>query len=222
MAVTTRYKTYNTEAKAGEDLVHYYRRLAKVADQRLVRLERLSQQKNYGNAKQWAYARAQRDIKAWTGEGSNRFNTKPPENVNQLKAKINDIKTFLESASSTKRGITEVYKKRADTINNKYGTNFSWQDMANYFRGGKAEKDAKKFGSKTALKIIAVVQRNKDAIVQAIKKNKEINIVTDPDDAVNKKGVVNIVDSGKLSKKALKNVNEFLKENNLRDLKELF
>ena len=101
-------RSYNYEIKPGESIEAYYHRIAKVADQRLVRLEKLEGQEGYGNALQWAYKRAMSDIETWSGEGASRFNTKAPANANQLKAKINDIKTFLGSESSTKSGITEV------------------------------------------------------------------------------------------------------------------
>ena len=63
-------KAYNMEMKPGESLEKYYRRLAKVADQRLIRLEELSGVEGYGNAKQWAYKRAMRlVINKYTGRG---------------------------------------------------------------------------------------------------------------------------------------------------------
>lgn len=148
---------YNTTMKPGESLEQYYRRLAKVADQRLVRLERLAEQENYHVVKEWAYKRAQEDISRWGG--TNRFNTAPPQNTNQLKAKINDIRAFLESGTSTKKDINTIYKKRADTINSKYGTNFTWQDIADFYgRDKNAALDAK-YGSKQVAMAIGVIQQ---------------------------------------------------------------
>ena len=96
---------YSFEQKPGESIERYYRRIAKVADQRLVRLEQLAGQEGYGNATQWAYRRAMSDIETWSGEGAKRFHTKPPESLSAMRAKINDIKTFLGSESSTKSHI---------------------------------------------------------------------------------------------------------------------
>ena len=151
------YKPYDTSQRAGESLAHYYKRLAKVADQRLVRLEKLSQKHGFEGASKWAYNRAQKDIARW-GEGS-RFNTKAPANTNSLKAKINDIKAFLGSATSTKAGITDVYEQRANTINQTYGTNFTWQDIAKFYGKQKNVALDAKYGSKTVAMAIGIIQQ---------------------------------------------------------------
>lgn len=150
------YKTYDTAQKPGESIEHYYRRLAKAADQRLVRLERLAEQEYYQGASKWAYNRAQKDIQRW-GSGS-RFNTAPPDNTNSLKAKINDIKAFLEAPTSTKSGITDVYQRRADTINKTYGTNLSWEDIAEFYGREKNVALDAKYGSKQVAMAIGVIQ----------------------------------------------------------------
>lgn len=148
----------------GESLNDLYRRLAKVADQRLVRLERLSSEEGFKTATKWAYARAQKDIEKYSGSGTTRFNTKPPENEAQLKAKINDIRAFISAPSSTKTGIVNTYKKKADTVNQRYGTDFTWEDLAKFFGSGmnkKLDKDASA-GSDTILRAIGKIQRAKD------------------------------------------------------------
>ena len=164
--------SYDVGQKPGETLEQYYRRLAKTADQRLVRLERYGEDEFYKTARQWAYARAVQDVKKWRQPGEAlhvfRFNTKPPKDPEDLLAKINDIKTFLTAPTSTKQGITDVYKRRADTINKKYGTKFKWQELAKFYTSGQAELWEAKFGSKTALKTIGVLQHNKDKILRGI------------------------------------------------------
>ena len=154
-------KGYNYEMKPGESLESYYRRLAKVADQRLVRLERLSLQPGYGNADQWAYKRARSDIETWSGEGAKRFNTKPPKDARSLKAKINDIRAFLGSESSTKSGITSVYQSRVNTINKRYGTNYQIDDMQQIFSSSLWKKlDAKNYSSDQILTAIGYIKDN--------------------------------------------------------------
>lgn len=149
---------YNYEMRPGETVQSYYRRIAKVADQRLVRLERLAQESGYGNADQWAYKKAMRDISTWSGDSATRFNTKPPSNMKQLQAKINDIKSFLGAPSSTKAGIKSVYQQRANTINDKYGTNFSTSDLESLFSSSFWKKvDAKKIDSDTVMKAIGYI-----------------------------------------------------------------
>ena len=194
---------YSLDQKPDETLVQYYRRLAKTADQRMVRLEKASEQKFFHVATEWAYAKATRDILKWIPPGDNkstklRFNTKPPEGEDLI-AKINDIKSFLSSPTSTKQGIINVYKKRADTVNKRYKTKFTWQQLAKYYDSGQAELWDAKFGSKTALRTIGVMQRNKKKIKDAITK-------------ADKKDVrINAKDKGMLEK----TVNKALKDNNL-------
>ena len=151
-------RAYNAGQKPNETLEHYYRRLAKTADQRLVRLEKLSKEKYFEPATDWAYSSAMRDIKTWNGQTAKRFNTAPPVSEEKLIAKINDIKKFLDSSTSTKTGITNAYIKKANTFNEKYGTDFTWDQVAKYFDRKTADRFAAKFGSKTALKVIGRIQ----------------------------------------------------------------
>lgn len=163
-----------------------YRKLAKRADQRLVRLEQLAKSPEYSGVLNFSYRKAQRDIRAWSGENASRFNTKPPSNTNQLKAKIADIKRFLESASSTigrtkeTKGIKEIYQDRADTINERYGTDFNWRDLARLFESNlyKKIKSKNDYDSKTEMQTIANISANFDEVKQAIKKDREVNIDT--------------------------------------------
>ena len=168
---------YDIEQKPGESLEHYYHRLAKTADQRLVRLESYEYDKYFKPATQWAYSRAQHDLQRWTGKGPGakhlRFNTAAPKSEEKLISKINDIKHFLSSPTSTKKGIIDVYQRRADTINRKYGTSFDWKSLAKYYDSGQAELWDSKFGSKTALRTIGVIQKKSREMLQRIKDAEE-------------------------------------------------
>lgn len=169
--------SYNIDQKPGESLEKYYHRLAKAADQRLVRLESYEHDKYFKPATQWAYSRAQHDIQKWTGKGPGskhlRFNTAAPKGEEKLISKINDIKSFLSSPTSTKKGIMDVYKQRADTINKKYGTKFTWQSLAKFYDSGQAELWDSKFGSKTALRTIGVIQRKSEEMLRRIREAEE-------------------------------------------------
>ena len=155
-----------------DELVKIYRTLAKSADQRLVRLESYQHDKNFAVATKWAYARAMHDIKAWSGAEAERFNTAPPKDKVDLISKIQDIKHFLESPTSTKQGIISVYKKRADTINKNHGTNFTWKDLAQYFDSSLNEKLDEKYGSKTAMIIFNTIKKKKKEIIDDINEKK--------------------------------------------------
>lgn len=132
-----------------------YKKLARKADARLRAIEKYSEQKYYKGIERYAYARAIRDIELWSGSGKKRFDTKPPDSLQGIRAKINDIRAFLEAPTSTKAGVTEIYKKRADTINKEYGTNLTWQEIADYYTSTAHERAAELYGSKTELMVFA-------------------------------------------------------------------
>ena len=175
-----------------------YVKLAKRADQRLVRLEQLETKKGFENVTKYAYAWAQKNLQRWSGkpEGS-RFNAAIPSDTKSLEAKLHIVKQFLDMQTSTKGGILKTYKKRADALNKKYGTNFTWQDLSKYFNSSIAERAAAKFGSKTALRVIGQMQKKSDEVINAIKSKSENTVIV----------------SG--TKNVKKKVAEFLQENGL-------
>ena len=159
-----------------DDLVKVYRTLAKSADQRLVRLEQYSNQKNFKTAIKWAYARAQRDIKAWSGQDATRFNTKPPASKQVLRAKIEDIKTFLKAPSSTKKGIIEIYKQKADTFNANHHTNFTWEQIGKFFESDFAKNMTDDMDSTVTAKVLVTLSKNKDKVIKKIEEQDQIDI----------------------------------------------
>lgn len=180
------YRKYNTAQRPGESIEHYYRRLAKAADQRLVRLEAYAHDEHFKNVTEWAYARAQKDISKWSGSGANRFNTAPPETPQQLQSKIEDIKTFLESATSTKQGIIDIYKRRADTFNQTNGTSFTWQDLATFFERGGNELLDTQYGSETRFRAVGAIQKaDPKKIREAIEEGSANHLKLSDDDEVN-------------------------------------
>lgn len=158
------------DLKTRDEIEVYYHKIAKLADQRLVRIEAYSHDEHFKGIKTFAYARALKDISTYSGEGAKRFNTAAPKNLNTLNAKIQDILTFINSPTSTKQGIISTYKKRANTINERYGTDFTWKELATYYERGINNKlAAKGFESKSAFIAIAKVKDNADTLVDDIK-----------------------------------------------------
>lgn len=160
-------------------LMKEYRKLAKRADQRLVRLEQLSQQDSFVSVLKYSYKNAMKSIKKWSGEMATRFNTKPPGTEKELRGKLSDIKNFLSRVTSTKKGIISVYKKRANTLNTKYGTDFTWQDLGYFFESPEFEKYGNEetgYGSKTYTMAVGVMQENEKNLIKAIKKKEKIDI----------------------------------------------
>ena len=163
-------------------LVKDYRTLAKAADTRLERLEKLSEDfekgvekaQGYGHAMDYAYRRAMRDIQVWSGEDATRFNRKPPEGIANLKRKMQDIRTFLSSETSTKSGLRQLEQKRADTLNKTYGTNFTSKEVGKFFDSKLRKKmEDKILDSSTMVKTIAVIRRRKDIILQTGEKRQK-------------------------------------------------
>lgn len=186
--ISQEYGTQAPEMKPGQSEEAYFRMLAKRADQRLVRLERLAEQQNFEGVLSYAYKSAMKDIRQLTGNReATRFNvalqkTKSGDiNKALLHAKINAVKRFLESPTSMKSTILESYKKRADTINRKYGTKLSWQQLGRFWESAGYQKMLKTYGSDVILK--AIGQKQKTAKPDDIKKGAEQNVRV-PEDAV--------------------------------------
>lgn len=164
------------------ELEKVYRTLAKSADQRIVRLEQYAKEKDFKTATQWAYRRAMHDIEQWSGSEATRFNTKPPSSKTDLLSKIKDIENFLESETSTKKGIVSVYKRKAESLNksmkreNPDWVDVSWQDMAQYFQSSLYDKIDKQYGSKTKMMVMSTLKKKKAEIAEDIKNKKDVHI----------------------------------------------
>lgn len=173
----------NLNKEPGESDRAYYIRLAKQADQRLVRLEKLSKQKGFEAVTSYSYATAMNDLKNF---GQTRFNAKVPDPTTEegaflFREKLAAVKEFLKAPSSTKQGIKSVYQDKVDTMNERYGTNFSWQDMADFFNTGYAQKLFNELkASKTVMKAIGIIQHNLKEIKEGTNSNLNLNGVPEP------------------------------------------
>lgn len=154
-----------------DDLMKEYRRLAKRADQRLVRIEKeYSKQKGFENLKNYAYKKAMMDIRHWGGPDAKRFNIAPPKGKNatadtmMLKAKIADIKDFLEKPTSTLKETRKVYERRAEKLSETWGIDMSWQQIKNVTDSALFEKLEAKMDRYIVLKVMGVIQDNKDNV----------------------------------------------------------
>lgn len=176
-----------------------YNALAKKADRRMRELERFSRYEEYKDIKKFAYKKAEEMIRTWTPldkmyEGrAPRWQRSTPLDTRSLKAKIKDIERFLAMKSSTLKGVKEIYKKRAETLNlmtpnnagrGGFGTSFTWQTLAHFFEdGGLADKTFEKYGSATVLLAFGKIQRNKKKALDLIKSFDDKHKITDSDAA---------------------------------------
>lgn len=146
-----------------DDLYADYRRLAKRANQRLVRLEQFSQREGNRDALRYAYARAQRDIQAFRGENATRWteNINKAGTIEEVKAQISDIRRFLEADTSTigrthgTKGIRGIYDERAAQFNENMGTDFTASEISTFMEsGGLYDILEKQFGAEAYKSII--------------------------------------------------------------------
>ena len=169
--------------KLYDNYLKEYNRLAKKADRMMRELERFSRYDEYKSILNYAYRTAAHDIEKWTPPGASyekpRWQRNAPLDTNSLKAKIKDIEKFIHRPTSTMTGVRNIYKKRTDTINKRFGTSFTWEKLANYFESGLADKSSDKFGSKTALKAIGELQKRKEEVLKAIDEKTNAHIQVD-------------------------------------------
>lgn len=124
-----------------------YRILVQRADKRLERLEKYAKREKYSDILKGAYARAIRDIEVWNGAGKKRFGMKKISDPEELQAKINDIKAFLRSDTSslqpgldTRGYAISVYEKMAETFNTNFGADLEWKEIGAYYESSKAKR----------------------------------------------------------------------------------
>ena len=155
-------------ARDSETMKKELRKLSIEADKKLRKLEKLSQKKGYENVKEFAYRRAMKDIRYWSDGSKRSFKSMmKTDNINSLQGQINAVKRFLNAPTSAKKSIDELFKRRADTLNENYGTNFSWQDLANVF--DRADENAYyQKGSKSYLKAVSYLKDNEAKIMDDI------------------------------------------------------
>ena len=122
-----------------------------------------------------AYKNAMRDIAVYSGKGAKRFNTKPPESHAALQRKINDIKNFLNMKTSKVSGLKEINKKRVDTINQKYGTDFTAADWKCVADSGILESTKRNYGY-TGIEVIAEIKKDRKALRLAVEEAKDRGI----------------------------------------------
>lgn len=171
-----------------------YKKLAHQANTQLLRLEQYSKQPGFKNVLNWAYRKAQRSIAYWRGEGYDRFSEAVPKNqsITTLRARLKDVQRYLGMASSTKTGIKKVYQDRANTLNKKFGTKFTWESMGKFFESSIGQKMNETDGSPKVLMAIGELQKNEKDIIKALKAGESVNLKLD--DPLVEKAVNNILE----------------------------
>lgn len=165
------------------DMIKYLNKINKTADASLRKLELYRHDKGYQDIDKYAYAKAMRNIKAIGG--NKRFSIKVDESISkqEIQKRINYTLEFLNSPSRTKTGINRIYKKRAETLNSKYGTNYTWQQLTQLFESGVFDALIEKFASESTFRSIGKFQKNKEATIQMLNEKLGVNISNNISDA---------------------------------------
>ena len=161
------------------DLIRDYNKMARSANKQLYRLEKYSEEPGYENITKFAYAKAMKGIKRRFGSDKIRFGlANEKTDLRKLRGDINVALEFMNAPSRTKSGIQEIYQARADTINERYGTSFTWQTMADYYSTGLNAKLDSGYGSKTALRDFGKFQKKSieelENIYRSLNKNHKL------------------------------------------------
>ena len=181
-----KYKIPNLDYKEDETDTEYFIRLAKQADQRLVRIEEAAGLRGkapdptYSELYKFAYNKALESME----EGQIRFNQKIPQpGTFEWRERKNAMLEFLRSPTSTKSGAGMI-KNAADKINKNYGTNFTWSEFASFIESGDFEKLKENYGSDVILKSIGKIQDADKKVKEGLDKHREKTKGPDPADDV--------------------------------------
>lgn len=169
----TKVYSFQDEYDSYDQLRKEYLKLADIADRRMRRLEEYqAKDKKYENILKFAYDKAIYDIQAETGFNTYRFKQGVPKegNVLTIQSRINDVLKFLNSPTSTITGIKAVYSERAKKINEIYGLDLTWENMADFFENDLVTSMKQDFASKTAMQTLGKFYRNKDEILDMFQK----------------------------------------------------
>ncbi len=171
----SRWSPPNLDYKPGETDTQYFIRLAKMSDQRMVRIEEWEGMRGkpadpkYEGAYKFAYNRALEMME----EGQIRFNQKIPKpGTFEWRERVNEMQRFLKSPTSTKSGI-QMIQKATDSINKKYGTNFKWHEFASFIESGDFDKLKQQYGSDVILKAMGKIQSAQKKIKKGLEEHAE-------------------------------------------------
>lgn len=177
-----------------EELLKEYNAKAKIADQRLLRIEKAG-----WTHSSFAYKEAQADISMMGGTQSpkgrkrydtgeikkgykmpsssgRRFSQKKLKSEANIKRALTRVNKFLSMNTSTLKGISSANNKRIHTFKAKYGVDFENGDqIAKFFDSGVMDRLGAKnrFDSKTTMKIIGKIVNNLKDIEKALKAAQE-------------------------------------------------
>ena len=147
------------------------------ANMKLLNIEQLSKQEGFEGIKDFAYSNAMRDIRKLRGEEFKRFNL--PKNTHQLEKTKRSLESFLGATTSTKRGIVSVYEQNAASLNEKFGSNYSWKEMGQFLKAAGFEDLKNEYYSETAIIMLKALFNNRDLSKEEFKEKLQNHQVTE-------------------------------------------
>lgn len=172
-----------------DKLLKEYKTTAYRLDKQLYRLEKASKEKaQYKNITKYAYERMQKEIQNWS-PGNTRWGRTVPggKNLKQkyknLQKKLNVMKDLEKLPSFSIKKMKDIYGRAAAKINRDHGTNFEWQDIADFYGSAAAEWMDSQYGSDTVVialgKFKKMSDKRKAKLVEQITENPNKRITGD-------------------------------------------
>ena len=141
------------------------------ANMKLLNIEQLAKQEGFEGIKDFAYYNAMREIRKIRGEEFKRFNL--PKNTHQLEKTKRALESFLGATTSTKKGIVSVFEKNAASLNEKFGSDYSWQQMGQFLKSAGFEQLKAEYDSETAIIMLKALYNNRDLSKEEFKEQLE-------------------------------------------------
>ena len=167
--------------KQYDELMAEYKRTSQRLDKQLYRLEKASQnKKEYKNLTKYAYEKMQKEIQNWS-PGNTRWGRTVPggkdlkQKVRNLQKKLNVMKDLEKLPSFSIKKMKDIYGRAAAQINRDHGTDFEWQDIADFYGSAAAEWMDSQYGSDTVVialgKFKKMSDKKKAKLVEQINNN---------------------------------------------------
>lgn len=151
-------------------LLKKYRVLAERANKRLLRLERSGQT---GSPAYRAVVHSGAKASARASGTKIRFTKANPKNERVLRARMNAVQSFLEAPTSTRKGYKELKKQYGTVVEAKFRSKWhldlTGEQIDALFDSELWDKLEREYGSETAVKIIASVQKGKGDVGRTMK-----------------------------------------------------
>lgn len=164
---------------SGDDLIRQYKKEAKAADRRLRNIEEASKRPEYQNIKTFAYAKAMKDITFRFGDPEKGAHPRWDKRVAgkyseaDIRKTLAGIRDFMRKPSSSPRALKKVYQQRVTTLNKKYGTNFTWQEFADFAVDERFKALMGGYGSDTFFTKVSEERKKAQKVVKDMSKSRK-------------------------------------------------